>query len=119
LPNLEQQRSRAITSDVAPSRFVVPAYPTADVADLDCVARQRALGKRIVLMVDDAVQLQPLIARARAFGIVFLVAMVTRCPTEGVVTCLGGGYVASGRAGRAGIVEQRVPTYRGEGRCFL
>jgi D-serine deaminase-like pyridoxal phosphate-dependent protein len=106
---------------------------------------------------------------------------VTRCPTEGVVTCLGGGYVASGPAGRdrlprpflpagmkllnqegagevqtpvslpagirlsigdpvffrhakagelaerfthfllmrGGIVEQRVPTYRGDGQCFL
>jgi D-serine deaminase-like pyridoxal phosphate-dependent protein len=162
---------------------LVVAYPTADVADLDCVARQRALGKRIVLMVDDAVQLQPLIARARAFGIVFLVAIDLDCSTVFPRLYFGvrrSGYVASGPAGRdrlprpflpaglkllsqegagevqtpvnlpagirlsigdpvffrhakagelaerfthfllmrAGIVEQRVPTYRGEGRGF-
>jgi D-serine deaminase-like pyridoxal phosphate-dependent protein len=60
---------------------LVVAYPTADVADLDCVARQRALGKRIVLMVDDAAQLPPLIARARALGVVFLVAIDLDCST--------------------------------------
>ena len=60
---------------------LVVAYPTADAADLDCVARQRALGKRIVLMVDDAAQLEPLIARARALGVVFLVAIDLDCST--------------------------------------
>lgn len=60
---------------------LVVAYPTADVADLDCVARQRAFGKHIVLMVDDAAQLEPLIARARALGVVFLVAIDLDCST--------------------------------------
>jgi D-serine deaminase-like pyridoxal phosphate-dependent protein len=60
---------------------LVVAYPTVDVADLDCVAQQRALGKRIVLMVDDAAQLEPLIACARALGVVFLVAIDLDCST--------------------------------------
>ena len=60
---------------------LVVAYPTADAADLDCVARQRALGKRLVLMVDDEAQLEPLIARARALGVVFLVAIDLDCST--------------------------------------
>jgi D-serine deaminase-like pyridoxal phosphate-dependent protein len=60
---------------------LVVAYPTVDVVDLDCVARERALGKRIVLMVDDAAQLEPLIARARALGVVFLVAIDLDCST--------------------------------------
>jgi D-serine deaminase-like pyridoxal phosphate-dependent protein len=60
---------------------LVVAYPTTDAADLDCVARQRALGKRIVLMVDDPAQLPPLIARASAFAVVFLVAIDLDCST--------------------------------------
>jgi D-serine deaminase-like pyridoxal phosphate-dependent protein len=60
---------------------LVVAYPTVDAADLDCVARQRALGKRIVLMVDDAAQVEALVARARALGVVFLVAIDLDCST--------------------------------------
>ncbi|MDB5985914.1 MAG: hypothetical protein JWR16_967 [Nevskia sp.] len=51
------------------------AYPTVDAADLDAVAAQLQRGKRIVLMVDDPVQISLIEARARALGVCFLLSI--------------------------------------------
>lgn len=51
------------------------AYPTVEPADLDAAASVLKAGGTITLMVDDAEQLPPLAARARAHGVVYPLAI--------------------------------------------
>ncbi len=51
------------------------AYPTVDRTDLDAVAQALKEGTRVTLMVDDTAQLGPIVASARARGVVFRLAI--------------------------------------------